>query len=284
MNVLVQLTPQTPPWQVSLLDGQTCAPPHWPHASHVSKPTMGPHCCEPGTHTGGKGHEHALHAQLVAHDWLPYVLHVCVLPGAQAPEAGTHVASPLQSVSPAGHAHVPPWHVSPPVHARPHAPQFAPSLLSFTHTPLHTASPGCEQTCPHVEPLHVAVPPTGAGHTVQLGPQAAGPSATHAPPQKFVPAGHAHAPATHCCPPGHFTPQPPQSSASLVVSTQAPEHAVSPLLQAMPHAPCVHVACPCATAGHALPQAPQLAGLLVVSTQVPLHSVGVAAEHPVTQA
>jgi hypothetical protein len=127
-------------------------------------------------------------------------LQLSVAPGAQKPGVATHVASPPHRVCPGGQAHTPLWHVSPPAHARPHAPQLAPSVLSSTQAPPHTESPACEQACPHVDPAHVAVPPVGAGHTAQLGPHAAGLSAAHAPPQRFVPAGHEHAPETHCSP------------------------------------------------------------------------------------
>jgi hypothetical protein len=121
---------------------------------------------------------------------------------------------------------------------------LAPSLLSFTQTPAQGVSPGWVHAWPHVAPLHVAVPPTGAGHTVQLGPQALGASGTQAPLHRLVPAGQRHAPPVHASPPVHFTPQPPQFSGSLVVSTHAPEHAVKPLLHATEHAPCKHAACP----------------------------------------
>jgi hypothetical protein len=44
---------------------------------------------------------------------------------------------PLQSTMPTGHAHLPAWHVLPPVHAKmvPQPPQLALSVCSFTHPP-----------------------------------------------------------------------------------------------------------------------------------------------------
>ncbi|MGD0527262.1 MAG: hypothetical protein ABSE49_19125 [Polyangiaceae bacterium] len=158
------------------------------------------------------------------------------------------------------------------------------SELKLTHAPLHAVVPVAVHVKPHVEPLHVAVPPVGAKHWVQFGPHALGPFAVHVPPHRFVPVGHWHADATHCSPPVQASPQPWQFAGSLVVSTQDPEQFVNPLLHAMPHALFAHVGCPCVVDGHAFPHVPQLAALEVVSTHVPLHSVGVPVGQPVTHA
>ena len=88
VTVFVHATPQTPPWHVSPAaheDG-----PHWPHASHVCSPAA-PHCVVAGVQTGERGHEHAPYAQLAPQLCVPYVLHICELPGAQPCSA--HVPS-----------------------------------------------------------------------------------------------------------------------------------------------------------------------------------------------
>ena len=114
-SAVVQATPQTPPSHVSPV-AQAAALSHWPHGSHVC--TLDPvHCFAPGAQTGASGHVHAPQAQPAAQDWLPYVLQASLPPGLQLPDVGTHVASPLHSVSLAGQAQTPAWQVSPPVHA-----------------------------------------------------------------------------------------------------------------------------------------------------------------------
>ena len=103
----------------------------------------------------------------------------------------------------------------------PQPPQLLSSAASLTQAPLHEVY-GLLQVNPQVVPLHVAVPFVGAVHTVQLGPHAPTPSATHDPPHDSVPVGHWHMLVTHCLPPVHDVPQPPQLLLSLVSSTQAP--------------------------------------------------------------
>ena len=134
---------------------------------------------------------------------------------------------------------------------------------------------------PQVVPLQVAVPFVGAVHTVQLGPHAPTPSVTHEPPQDSVPAGHWHTLLTHCFPPVHGLPQPPQLLLSLVSSTHAAPQGEYPELHATLHALATHVACAWATlVVQTLPHVLQLPALLVVSTHEPLHSVGVPAGQP----
>jgi hypothetical protein len=119
------------------------------------------------------------------------------------------------------------------------------SVLKSSQAPLHAVVPVAVHVKPHVEPLHVAVPPVGA--------------------------------------PVHLSPHPLQLAGSLVVSTQAPEQFVNPLLHEIPHTLLTHVGCPWFVDGHAFPHVAQSAGLEVVSTHVPLHSLGVPTGQPVTQ-
>ena len=42
---------------------------HWPQALHRTLAQLGH--VELGVHTGGEGHEHAPHAQVTEHAWLP---------------------------------------------------------------------------------------------------------------------------------------------------------------------------------------------------------------------
>jgi hypothetical protein len=65
-------------------------------------------------------------------------------------------------------------------------------------------------------------------------------------------------------------PQPPQLFASPCSSTQAPEHAVYPLLQEIPHFPAAHAACPCTGTGHTESQLPQWFASVFVFTHEPL--------------
>lgn len=113
---------------------------------------------------------HGLKPELQA---LPHVdpLHVAyplVGPAGQAEHEVPHdevdallTQVPLQSwVVPAAHRHWPLWHVFPPVHAEPQAPQFELSLCSLTQAPLHELRPGLHAV-PHDAPSHVACPPVG---------------------------------------------------------------------------------------------------------------------------
>jgi hypothetical protein len=83
---------------------------------------------------------------------------------------------------------------------------------------------------------------------------------------------HVHFPALHV-PLAHFLPHPPQLFASLVVSTQAPEHAVYPLLQATPHLPLAHAGCPCTGTGQTESQLPQWFASVSVFTHELPHTV-----------
>jgi hypothetical protein len=157
----------------------------------------------------------------------------------------THV--PLQLVSPEGQEHalalqtVPPWHVVPQV------PQL---LLSFAvstqefDAAQYVGYEAFAHDGTQLVPLHAVVPFVGLVQTAHDGPQALALLATHEPPQRFVPAAHWHMLSMHCSPPVHFSPQPLQLLASLVVSTHAPEQSVNPLLHETPHTLFAHVACP----------------------------------------
>jgi hypothetical protein len=60
------------------------------------------------------------------------------------------------------------------VHAVPQPPQLLLSVCSLTHAPLHRLSL-VGQLVPHDVPLHVALPPVGAGHAVhEVVPQLLG--------------------------------------------------------------------------------------------------------------
>jgi len=88
-----------------------------------------------------------------------------------------------------------------------------------------------------------------------------------------------HSPLLHACPLGQAVPQAPQFIRSVLMSTQPPEHSVSPPVQESLQAPSEHT-CP---AGHTVPHAPQLATSLPVSMQVPPHAAR-PAWHPHTPA
>src|SRR5438094_2026439 len=71
------------------------------------------------------------------------------------------------------------------------------------------------------------------------------------------------------CPYGHTVPQPPQSRASVCVSTHAPEHSVWPTPHDDAHAPFEHT-CP---ALHGVVHDEQCSGSLMVSTHAAPHGV-----------
>lgn len=88
--------------------------------------------------------------------------------------------------------------------------------------------------------------------------------------------GEVHVLLTHE-PDAHTVPQDPQLFGSLVVSTQAPLHAV-PVVHVNPQVPAVQVALALAGAGQTCPQAPQLLAEVWRLTQVKPQVVGLQQE------
>jgi hypothetical protein len=86
------------------------------------------------------------------------------------------------------------------------------------------------------------------------------------------PSGHVHRPSTHICELVHETPQSPQCSPRVFVSTHSPLHAVS--LCGQTHAPASHVA----SGGHTIPDGPQFSRLLRLLSR---HGTPALAESPV---
>src|SRR5512132_3128284 len=92
---------------------------------------------------------------------------------------------------------------------------------------------------------------------------------THLPPQSTAGSTHVQAPATQVVPPVQATPQPPQFSPFVRMSTQAPAQLVSVKAPSDVHALAEHTC----SGVHATSHPPQLAGSRVVSTQTPLQGV-----------
>ncbi len=126
---------------------------------------------------------------------------------------------PEHIVCPAGHAQTPAWHVAPPMHERPHTPQFA-AVLSGVSQPslamlLQFANPGVHSPTPHVPAKQAAAPFGGVGQTLPHVPQLrasvmvfvqAMPHITGvAPPHVDV-----HVPPEQTCPIVHVVPHIPQ--------------------------------------------------------------------------
>jgi hypothetical protein len=60
--------------------------PHWPQLSQVCVPQLPHPCVAFGVQAGAAGQEHVPHVQVeLLHDWVPYVLQLCVVPPAQLP-------------------------------------------------------------------------------------------------------------------------------------------------------------------------------------------------------
>jgi hypothetical protein len=93
-------------------------------------------------------------------------------------------------------------------------------------------------------------------------------SLTQVPPQRICPVGHLHAPAWHVDPPVHAFPQAPQLLSSFCSLTQAPLHAVKPVLHANVHARLTHAGVAFATlVVHTLPHAPHWSTVLTCVSQ-----------------
>lgn len=127
-----------------------------------------------------------------------------------------------QRVSPVGHApaQAPDTQRPSAPHALPHDPQFAASMLVFTHASPQRVRPS----------MHVARAQTPAAqrvpvvHGVLHAPQCASSAraSTQAPAHRVCPAGHAHAPSTHDCPAAHAWPHSPQFRALRAVDVLQP--------------------------------------------------------------
>ena len=158
-------------------------------------------------------------------------------------------------------AHVPRVQTWPAAHARPQAPQLAPSLLTSTHLPAH-AMVGARHTqtpSAHAEPVPQTTP-----HAPQFDVSLS--TETHAPPQSTKPAGQTHFAKTHERPPPHTTPQAPQLAELLVRSTQLWPQAEKGGIQPPTHDPARQKP---ALLGQALPQPPQFCGSLSSERQTP---------------
>lgn len=131
---------------------------------------------------------------------------------------------PSQSVRLGSQAHLPALQCRLFEHARPQAPQFASSVLTATHVPLHAVSSG-----PHIETHLLFEHRNPMSHAEPQAPQFAGSAVTseHEPPQFVVFGGHEHLPAAHVALFTQTTPQPPQLFVSVCTSTHVPPQNVS---------------------------------------------------------
>ncbi len=172
--------------------------------------------------------------------------------------------TPLQSVLPLVHLHMPPWHCVPPWQTRPHWPQFRLLPCTSMHAPLQMIW----------LPVHIAwhVPPRQTWFGWQAMPQVpqfwkSFVRIVQTPLHAVSLPGHAHVPAEQNDPPAQVTPQPPQSLPLVSSSTQAPLQRVCEGGQLATHAPPLHTVPPV----QAWAQPPQLFGSVCVLTQAPPH-------------
>jgi hypothetical protein len=155
---------QAPPTQV--WSTQSTGLPHWPHASHVCTPLpLALHCRAPGVHAGASGHEQEPHPQLALQVCEPYVLHVCVTSGAQAPWPA-HVPSCQVPVA---------LHVCVSVPQLPHASCFVdPGLHDPVHMPaVQTYGHGAPSSHWPIAPHVSGVVPAAPAHAIAPGVQTA---------------------------------------------------------------------------------------------------------------
>jgi hypothetical protein len=202
---------------------------------------------------------------------LPQLPQFCVLV-----ERSTHwlphlVSPPLQPDA----LHAPAEHASPFGHLLPHEPQLLLSTLVLTQIPLHRVWPAGQphEPCKQVWPLVQATP-----HAPQLASSDC--RSTHALLQLVspVPQDAAHAPLLQTgVEPEQLVPQEPQFCGSLVVSTHAPPHDVSPGAQTQ--LPPLHAS----VEPQDFPQPPQSCAFVCVSTHAPLQLVS-AGSHDAPQA
>jgi hypothetical protein len=126
------------------------------------------------------------------------------------------------------------------VHAFPHPPQFASSVLVFTHELLQAVSSG-----PHAEthlPIEHTLP---RSHAAPHAPQFAGSAMRliHDEVHCVVLGGQTHCPPLHLRVGAHEVPQAPQFLGAVIRSTQTPEQKVREgSLHESLHIPCTHAA------------------------------------------
>ena len=155
-----QAVAQPPQWLLSACSLTQVVPHSVSPAVHVDPHAVPLHVAVPPVGTG-----HAVHD---------------VVPQLMTDVFGEHV--PLHSCVPIGHTQVPSWHVVPPAHARPHAPQLSLLDCKSTHDPSHKVGADDGHPVAHasVEPPSLA-PASGAGaqsgtsggHTTPQPPQLA---------------------------------------------------------------------------------------------------------------
>jgi hypothetical protein len=216
-------------------------------------------------------------------------------------------AAPVHAMSPGfEHTHWPAWHVEFWPHAKPHAPQLAPSVCRLTHALPHWVGvplghwphwplmhawpvahwrPQVPQLLVSLErsaqplaqvtwvPGHLHVPWSQTAPGLQAWPQVPQlPVSVMRSAQVLVlvhsvlAAGQAHWPLMQLPFFAHAVVQLPQCCTSFELSTHAAPQVMSPVPQA--HTPWVHTC----SALHWWPQAPQLSASAVRSTHTPLHS------------
>ena len=131
----------------------------------------------------------------------------------------------LHGTRPVGHAQAPRLQVCPVPHTTLQPPQFLASFSVEVHWSLHSVWPFGQLQDPSTHERPVA---QGALHWPQCRTLVARSTQLLPHGVRSVPHSDEHWPAEQNCPTGHATPQPPQLSASLFGSMQAPEQLVSP--------------------------------------------------------
>jgi len=136
----------------------------------------------------------------------------------------TFVQAPLQSWSGAVQVQEPVLQLVPPVHSSPHAPQLSSSVRGSTQADAQFVSE------PQLVVHSPALQTWPALHFVWHAPQNCGllSRSTQVPLQFVRPSGHTHAASEQMKPSGHFFPQPPQLSGSVVSRTHSPPQSTFP--------------------------------------------------------
>jgi len=157
---------------------------------------------------------------------------------------------PPHETKPAGHAHTPALHTSPPLHAMAQAPQFSGSVAVSSQLCPQAVNGAVQVATQAPAWQKLVAPPHALPHIPQLSGSPA--SERQMPPQSWVPVGHVHEPSTQVVPCSQVIPQPPQFLGSVPVSTHWPPQSVVPgAVQA--HLPPLHVSAD----EHAVVQPPQ---------------------------
>jgi hypothetical protein len=122
---------------------------------------------------------------------------------------------PLQSWEPVGQAQAEVWHVFPPEHGAPQAPQLLLSVARLTHavglTVGQAVNPIMLQDPSQFVPSHVGVKLVGLGQAEHSVPQEfVDMLSEQVPLQSWEPAGQTQLPAWQLLPPVQTVPQPPQ--------------------------------------------------------------------------